>query len=306
MSGVMAEMEFQGLRLRSEFPITGAHPPGEAGGSADLQLRLSQVPKTLAEPRLRNRFLQVGADGSVLVHLPGTGRFLVKPDGRSVFVDPSPDGDLDGLRDVLSGSVLGVVSYRMGRVALHGSSVLLEGGAVAFAGPPGAGKSTLAGAFRQAGVPVLGDDLLPVEVAGSLLSAYLAPGGLRLMPDAVETLALGEDEGLHPVRGGKWGIPLPQPPSEPCTLRSIYLLNRRGSGPASIEALQGPSAVVALTRALYRRRVAWALLGEAEVLARLASMAERADVYRLRYPSTPEGLRGAVAAVREHEGGGAQ
>ncbi len=302
MSGAVQEMEFQGLRLRSEFPIEGAHASEREGGPPDLRLGVASVPRSLVDPRLRNRHLQVGADGSVLVNLPGTGRFLVEPDGRSVRVDPLTTVSAAELRGTLSGSVLGVVSYRMGRVPLHGSSVLFGSGAVAFAGPPGAGKSTLAGAFRQAGTRVLGDDLLPVEVASSLLRVYPAPGGLRLLPDAVETLGLEGDEGLHPVRGGKWGIPLPPPPLEPCTLRSIYLLSRKGSDPVSIEALQGPTAVVALTRALYRRRVAWALLGEAEVLARLASMAERAGVYRLQYPSTPEGLQGAVAAVREHEG----
>lgn len=65
----------------------------------------------------------------------------------------------------------------------------LRGRAVLFSGDPGYGKSTTAGALALRGVPVLSDDIVPLELTGGEI--WATPGYPRecLWPEAVEKLA---------------------------------------------------------------------------------------------------------------------
>jgi hypothetical protein len=59
--------------------------------------------------------------------------------------------------------VASIFSRWLGREALHGGAVVLDGGAWGVLGPADAGKSTLLAAFAAAGTPVVSDDLVVVE-----------------------------------------------------------------------------------------------------------------------------------------------
>ncbi|MGH9727953.1 MAG: hypothetical protein ACRD4V_05110, partial [Candidatus Acidiferrales bacterium] len=81
----------------------------------------------------------------------------------------------DDVADFLLGPVLGLMLRLRGVVCLHASVVAIRGKAIAFVGPPGAGKSTTAGLFARRGHSVLSDDIAALfkrEHSYRVLPAY--------------------------------------------------------------------------------------------------------------------------------------
>jgi hypothetical protein len=76
-----------------------------------------------------------------------------------------------------------------GEVVLHASAVALDGAALAFLGPSGSGKSSLAGGFVRAGAELLADDFLVVREQEGCYTTTAAYPGLRLWPDSAAHLA---------------------------------------------------------------------------------------------------------------------
>jgi hypothetical protein len=78
---------------------------------------------------------------------------------------------------------------------LHASGVELHGRGVLFSGNAGYGKSTTAAALALRGVPVLSEDIVPLESTEN--GIWVVPGYPRvcLWPDAVQNL-VGEKEAL--------------------------------------------------------------------------------------------------------------
>jgi hypothetical protein len=131
-------------------------------------------------------FAKQGAD--YLLRFPGLADFLVSADGREVRCHPRSGTPLETIRHLLLDQVFPLVLSKRGKLALHASAVLSHGGAVAFVGAAGRGKSTLALSFAQQGAPVMTDDCLLLELKQGQLFGMPSYSGLRLWDDAVEAL----------------------------------------------------------------------------------------------------------------------
>jgi hypothetical protein len=139
-------------------------------------------------------------------------------DGDRVDVDAEPDADARSLALRLTGPVMTAVLHLRGLLVLHASAVADgDGGAVAFAGRSGVGKSTLAWVLRAAGARFVSDDICAVRLDGAappaVLPAYpyakLWPDALARHPDvAVSPLAPGIDKLVTPVDGLRAEVPL--------------------------------------------------------------------------------------------------
>jgi hypothetical protein len=125
------------------------------------------------------------------LRFPEIADFLVDSEGREIVCEAGPETPPATLRHLLLDQVLPLVLNLRGRQALHATAVLTPHGVCAFAGPAGAGKSTLAASFLLAGYPVLSDDCLVLEEDDKTILATPAYPGLRLWNDTLE--ALGED-----------------------------------------------------------------------------------------------------------------
>src|SRR5579859_218657 len=89
--------------------------------------------------------------------------FHVSTDGRLIDVFPKSGAVERNLGLILTGPLASFVMFRIGHPKLHGSAVATPNGAVIFLGAAGYGKSTLAAAFVNRGMPLLADDLLPLS-----------------------------------------------------------------------------------------------------------------------------------------------
>ena len=137
------------------------------------------------------------------------------------------------LRHLLLDQVLPLTLPLRGRLALHASAVHVPGlGAIAFAGPAGCGKSTLAAALASRGCEVVADDCL-LFAAGS--TATVVPGypGVRLWPDSARTLRLSRRSDrpvAHYTRKRRVGGRLIRFRRAPAPLAAMFVLGKRRIG----------------------------------------------------------------------------
>lgn len=127
---------------------------------------------------------------------PKIGKFLIV-DGNEVIVEPAPEAIEDDLVPFLTGPAMIALLHQRGYLVLHGSSVLINGAAIAFIGQKGHGKSTVAATLNIRGHSLLSDDVVPVFFSGG--KAYTMPGypRIKLNPDSVN--AVGSDPASLPL-----------------------------------------------------------------------------------------------------------
>lgn len=194
-----------GIHSAVELPelVPGPAPP-------DVVVRVGAIPDSSRGQAANGSVLRATPD-EVCLHWEEAGTILVRQ-GREITLDPRPGTDSDVLRLYLLGPALALLLHQRGLLVLHASAVALDGGAAAFLGYAGRGKSTTAATLHARGYPVLADDVVAVD-----LSTPEAPGALpgfpqlKLWPDAVTALG-GSPEGLprvHPARrsGRAWWAP---------------------------------------------------------------------------------------------------
>lgn len=133
--------------------------------------------------------------GRVVVHFARTARFAIDPGARAITCEPVGRAGIEAIRPVLVNQVMPLVLGRE-RLVLHASAVALPAGAVAFAGPPGAGKSTLAAAMALRGLTLISDDFLVIDRSAG--TPHAVPAGVepRLWPDSAQALFPGAARGF--------------------------------------------------------------------------------------------------------------
>jgi hypothetical protein len=128
--------------------------------------------------------------------------FVIDQHGRRIWAAWPNKLTVEDTATYLLGPVLGFVLRLNGTVCLHASAVAVGARAVAFAGPPGAGKSTTAAAFAKLGLAILADDIVALsEQAGYYM---VEPGypRLNLWPDTAG--ALFSATGMLPLVTPTW------------------------------------------------------------------------------------------------------
>ncbi len=144
---------------------------------------------------------------------------------------------------------LGMALRLAGRLVLHGNAVRVHGGALAWLGPKGAGKSTLTAACVAAGYPLLADDQIVIWPQAD--GVGIAPGIMRLhlWPESLPVMGQAEERDLfeQPFPGFPKGYIALPPPAAPASqgpltpLRAIYVLQPRRPG-LTAPILATPSA----------------------------------------------------------------
>jgi hypothetical protein len=174
------------------------------------------------------------------------GRYLVSVDGGTVACERGAAGREQHERFVLA-HALPVAAILRGYEVLHVSAVSGNGGAAAFAGASGAGKTRLASRLVARGASFLTDDVLAVEAAGDHVLAHPGPAFMAIRPDDTAMLAeiggrlgaaVGSSDKAHvspPARGGvtrlraiyhiQWGDTFQISPLEPGDLNRVLALS---------------------------------------------------------------------------------
>jgi hypothetical protein len=160
------------------------------------------------------------------------GRVLISPDGVELLCDPDPERE--GWANILPFQALPLAATIRGLEVMHASGVVLDGRAVLAAGPPGAGKSSLAAALVRNGGQLLSDDAVALELRGGSLLAHAGSTVLQMRPaedqrlTAQERATLGEAEST--VAGKQRYLTGSGP--EPAPLACLLLIEHSDTGPA--------------------------------------------------------------------------
>jgi hypothetical protein len=202
-----------GTSLESDSFVPGLRQEYASSRHPDIFLELSGKPSWVRDAeRLPSAILhEKGAshetlDPAFTLSVLGEGQFfqLAYSDGTRFVLDAEttriwgtcgPSQTLEDLAAYLVGPVMGFVLRQRGKTALHASAMCIGAKAVVLTGAAEAGKSTTAAALALRGVPVLCEDIVPLEETPD--GFIVEPGHPRicLWPDSVNYL-MGSPDAL--------------------------------------------------------------------------------------------------------------
>ncbi len=182
--------------------------------------------------------------------------FFIDDGGRRLSACWDEPHTLEDVATYLLGPVMGFLLRLRGIISLHASAVVVDGRAVALAGPPGAGKSTTAAAFAHRRYPVLTDDITTLKPSGEDFFVQTDSPRLRLWPEAIELLS-GSSEAF-PRLAPTWNkrcLDLEQhgyrTAREPALLAAVYLLDGEPAQRPEIRGVRGGRGLIALIANAY-------------------------------------------------------
>jgi hypothetical protein len=199
----------------------------------------------------------------------------------------------------LLGPMMGFLLRRRQVTCLHSSCVEFHGQAICFCGEAGFGKSTTAAALALRGLPVVAEDIVPLEETGEGEQFIAVPGYPRvcLWPESVQML-LGRDDALPLITDGweKRYLALDGERAkfaeQKLPVALVYVFGPRVSeaGAPRIEKLGAQEAVLELVRNTYMN---WLLdrhqrAVEFDILCRLV---KRVSVRRIVPHAQPEKIK---------------
>jgi hypothetical protein len=202
-----------GVGIRSAIPIASLQSAPASSAPFTLQFETGPEPEWVkAALALPARVLSLQpedsttADPSFRLTEYGDGRCheLAYSDGARFVFDQASDRlwafvnpplTTDELHLYLVGPVMGFLLRHWHITCLHASAAELHDHAVLFCGEAGYGKSTTAAALALRGVPVLAEDIVPLELTDGRYWAVPGYPRICLWPDAVNKL-LGDGNDL--------------------------------------------------------------------------------------------------------------
>jgi hypothetical protein len=182
-----------GIRIASEWALpfdTPAAPEGPPDVVIHREMPAryrDEVAEVLRrDPPRDGSHLQRRLGDALYVCWQGLFDFVVTDSGRDIFSRPLQAGAGEAFHTYLFNQVLSFALLRRGYEPLHSSSVVVAGGAVAFLGDCGYGKSSLAAACISAGHRLLTDDLLVAEESETGWIAHPGPSRMKLYPEMAD------------------------------------------------------------------------------------------------------------------------
>jgi len=294
-----------GLSLRSNQAIPGLTPSVLLSATADIDIHLASKPMA-PEPRPEDRdelyyvspdtdergkpafqIWRIADEELLRMEYVDGVRFWLKRDGTAVWCTWPANLTIRDAAVYLLGPILGVLLRLRGVTCLHASAVVLGDHAVAFAGPPGSGKSTTATALGCRGHAILSDDIVAIEERDGGFFILPAHPYVCLWPESVEML-YGKRE-VIPGFAATWDkgrMSLAEHDlrfhEEPVRLGAVCLLRERTSADAPAAEPSSPrESLVALIVNSFGTN-----LLEGEMRARefefLSRLAKRVPIWALR------------------------
>lgn len=187
-----------GLTLSSDFALPELPRADADSPRADWHLRLAhgRAPRRADRRWFHHwrfpdgrRWLSLARDaGGYLLRFPRLADFDVRPGDRAVQCYRGRGTPAHTFTHLLLDQVLPLTAGGRDRLSLHASVVATPSGAVAFLGPAGHGKSTLAARLALGGCPLVSDDCCLLRRAGDRWEVAPSYPGVRLRPASIAQL----------------------------------------------------------------------------------------------------------------------
>lgn len=271
-------------------------------GERPVVVRVGPAPHTLAASLTSSAWCEATAS-EFLLRLPAVATYYVR-NGEEVVVEPVSGAPALDVRSYLMGSIFAALCHQRGLLPLHASAVATDAGAIAFLGPSGTGKSSMAAFLGRRGHRIVADDICLIDPAAPREGRVVpvAPW-LKLWSTTLE--ALGEaSTGLPRIFSDddKYRVPLDQDAS-PIALAQLILLERGEDATQPI--LERLTPVQALHALLDHTYQAWLVraTGQTEAYFRRCGRAlEGVRVMRLRRPWGFDAMDETLSLLQQHLG----
>lgn len=123
-----------------------------------------------------------------LLRFPELADFEMSADGQTICCWPMPEISAGTIEHLYLNQVLPLALGQQGKLVFHASAVEIGEGAIAFMGPSGRGKSTLATSFATNGFRFLTDDGLALEPRDGHYHVLPSHPSIRLWQDSEQAL----------------------------------------------------------------------------------------------------------------------
>lgn len=244
-------------------------------------------------------------DAGYLLRFPDLADFDVTATGGRVTAHPATGVDANTVEHLYINQVVPLALSRQGKPAFHAAVVTVPGGAVAFLGKTGMGKSTLAASFALTEASFLTDDALLIDESDDI-RALPSHASVRLWADSVAALIPGEVSQAGAISYSDKARLLAgdalRHTDEPVALLAAFVLRSEDPVGVVIEPLRGSA-----------RHMAWIEnsflldIEDQDLLTRhfdwTHRIADRVPTFSLDYPRDFETLANTRDAIRQHVAG---
>lgn len=259
-----------GLAVESNVALPGV-PAGAGNTPADVAVRLSASDQLQTSGLAGERAWYVSPErdhldapwltvwrGDHFRFVYGEGaEFRISLDGTAVVGSWRPPLTVADAASYVLGPVLAFALRLRGVVPLHAGGVVVEGAALLFTGPAGAGKSSTVAAFGALNHAVLSDDVVPLRLTPEAIVAF--PGFPRVSVwDDTASAILGRAPGhlqMWSASYGKRCLDLHDHGlrfcDRPVQVGAIYVLQPPESSDLQVRRLPAREALLALAGNTY-------------------------------------------------------
>jgi hypothetical protein len=199
VSDILPNYHYCGLQLISETPIPEL-PESSKADNESIFFRVQNRQPISSVHWLHHwisatgqRMISYGHTNAHWLRFHELADFHISSDLTVITCYPTSVIPQETLIHLLLDQVLPRCLAHRGRVMLHASAVNVKQGILLFIGDSGAGKSTMAGNFHEAGHSALSDDCVWIKETQDQIIAVPTYGGLRLWQDSLKALFAEQD-----------------------------------------------------------------------------------------------------------------
>ena len=293
---------FAGLKVRSEVEIALAKLlPSGTSFVPDVEIRLCAPEKIPAENGLvdsKPQDFSFRASDNLAFRIRG---------GREIIIGCTPETPHSDINLYLIGSAWGVLCHQRNLLPLHCSAVMAGHGCVAFCGPSGIGKSTLAAGLAKYGYTHICDDVATLELVQHGIRFQPVEKGLKLWRDAADALNIvrGPRVGSHPDLD-KYYVSLPtNAAAADFSVHTMYLLKCSKDGTMAINPVNGMARFEVFLHNIYRYEWAVLIRDPAELFLQVSALLEHIEIFEFTRPRDlakfGDGLKMLSAHIKTRE-----
>lgn len=282
-----------GLGIHSEIEIPEFVPAQTAGDITIRWDRNSPIPTDL----IGNHKLVIKITPEEAFFFNQEFALFVVRNGCEISVTPFKD-DEKLISLCIIGNIMSLLLYQRGLFVLHGSAIEVDGGAIAFVGKSGWGKSTIAAALHAKGHQIITDDVVAVSTETVAFNVFPAYPQLKLFPEVAEVLGHEKSDLLllHSELN-KGGFRVTENFSQTALpLKRIYMLAKGST--LGIEKLRPQEGLMELMRHSLPTR--WYKTHNTSEFLQCTSIAKNIPIYRLTRSSDLCSLPTLAEMVEAH------
>ena len=251
----------------------------------DVRIICGDVPDKISEFLEETGYYQAAAN-EFLLRIKGVADYYIT-NGNQIVMHLVNTAAVHSGRMYLLGTAMGVLLMQRGIMPIHGSTVVINGCGVVFAGTSGAGKSTVAAALHRNGFLLLADDVSAVRFDKDGIP-WVQPGYPQQKLWQASAAVIGIDtttldrvcaqraKYIVPVARGFRKIPIP--------INTIYEIDVKPCGDVIIVPLKGIEKITAIMSNTYRVEMINGLGLKAEHFKKCVDLSKHVRMFRLIRP----------------------